>query len=77
MDSNLKPCPFCGEEAVSRQTSLGHSGDGRFTATIFVGCDRCHVGFHYESVFRLNGASVEFILNGYEMASEKWNRRLG
>ena len=75
MSAEFKPCPFCGKEAVCRETSHGHGGVGLFTATFFVGCDECKVGFSHQSQFKLKGAEVEFINNGYEMAKNRWNRR--
>ena len=71
----LKPCPFCGKEAICKETSHGHSGAGVFLATFFVGCDDCKVGFTRQSQFKLKGATVEFIHNGYKEASDHWNRR--
>ena len=71
----FKPCPFCGKEATCKETSHGHGGCGLFTARFFVGCEECKIGFSHESQFRLKGAEVEFIYNGYETAKDRWNRR--
>ncbi len=75
MREEFKPCPFCGKEAACRETSHGHGGSGIFTATFFIGCDECKIGFSHQSQFKLKGADVEFVNNGYEKARNRWNRR--
>ena len=75
--TELKLCPFCGKEAVQRETSHGHSGAGIFTARIYVGCDDCKIGFSRESQFSLQWSNVVFSFDGYKDAKERWNRRAG
>lgn len=74
--AKLKPCPFCGREAVNREKSHGHTGSGEFTARFHIGCENCGIGFECESRFRINGSELVFIHDGYEKAKEKWNRRV-
>lgn len=73
--NELKPCPFCGKEATMRKNCNGHKGSGEYTATFFIGCDSCRIGFTRESIFVLGFGEVSFIRNGYEEAKELWNTR--
>lgn len=41
----LKPCPFCGGKATMREYSNGHKGNGEFTASYKVGCEKCQIYF--------------------------------
>ena len=75
MGDNLKPCPFCGKEAIIQKKSSGQ-GNGEYTASFFIGCDSCKIGFTRESTFVLDCDEVSFIRNGYEEAKELWNRRV-
>ena len=74
MGDKLKPCPFCGKEAIIQKKSSGQ-GNGEYTASFFIGCDSCKIGFTRESTFVLDCDEVSFIRNGYEEAKELWNRR--
>lgn len=74
MCDKLKPCPFCGKEAIIQKKSSGQ-GNGEYTASFFIGCDSCKIGFTRESTFVLDCDEVSFIRNGYEEAKELWNRR--
>lgn len=73
--NELKPCPFCGKEAIMQKKSSGHKGSGEYTASFFIGCDSCKIGFTRESTFVLDCGEVSFIRNGYEEAKELWNTR--
>lgn len=73
--AELKPCPFCGGEAIIAEYANGHKGDGIFTASYRVGCNACKVYFCYNSEFHLVNGQPEFICNGYELATEAWNKR--
>ena len=74
MGDKLKPCPFCGKEAIIQKKSSGQ-GNGKYTASFFIGCDSCKIGFTRESTFVLDCDEVSFIRNGYEEAIKAWNRR--
>lgn len=43
----LKPCPFCGGKATMREYSNGHKGNGEFTASYKVGCEKCQIYFFF------------------------------
>ena len=74
-DKSLKPCPFCGKDAIMQKKSSGHKGNGEYTASFFIGCEACKIGFTRESTFILDCGEVKFIRNGYEEARELWNTR--
>ena len=71
----LKPCPFCGGKATMREYSNGHKGNGEFTASYKVGCEKCQIYFLRESRFVLENGYPKFIVNGYETATGLWNTR--
>lgn len=73
----LKPCPFCGAEAMMREFSCGHGGNGEFSAMYEVGCNECKIKFVRESKFRLINGHPVFSVNGYDECIEAWNRRVG
>ncbi len=76
--SNLKPCPFCGGEAVFRVTSTVTRGGGIVGYTFVVGCNRCGISLPktYTIEFSINEKG-ELIPNrdDRETALELWNRR--
>lgn len=73
--NELKPCPFCGKKAIVWQKTGGYKGSGEYTASFFIGCDSCRIGFARESIFVLDCAEVSFTHNGYEEAEKLWNTR--
>lgn len=73
--NELKPCPFCGGKASITEYANGHKGDGTFTASYKVGCDKCKIYFSHNSEFRLVNGQPKFAFNGYELTTEAWNRR--
>lgn len=73
----LKPCPFCGGQAYIKEKFFGHKGNGTFTATYLVGCDKCEFSFSKESEFCLELGQPVFKQNGYEKCVEQWNKRVG
>lgn len=76
MENKLLPCPFCGEQAYITEFEIGHNkGDGTFTASYKVGCNKCKIYFYRKSEFLLVDGQPKFIINGYELATEAWNRR--
>lgn len=72
---DLKPCPFCGNDATCTEKSHGHASTGLFTTTFSIGCNECKITFVRESQFRLKGSAVEFVNDGYAAARDAWNRR--
>lgn len=76
MENKLLPCPFCGGQASIEEYASGHRKvDGTFTASYKVGCNKCRIYFCHNSEFRLVDGQPKFIVNGYELATEAWNRR--
>lgn len=80
--SELKPCPFCGRPANVRQSQAKCSADeyGKtvFKITYRIGCPNCSISFSYESVFNFNNeGKIHYIQDGYQIAAEKWNKRIG
>lgn len=51
--TELKPCPFCGQEVSMKESSRGHTSNGEFTAMYTVECKDCKIKFIRESKFRL------------------------
>lgn len=76
MNDELKPCPFCGGQATIREYSVGHKGNGTFTASYKCGCEKCNISFTRESEFVLEKGLQKFIRNGYDQVKELWNRRV-
>lgn len=73
--NDLKQCPFCGYEAETKEYDNGHKGNGIYTATYRIGCPKCKIYFTHNSEFKLEKGQVVYILNGYEMCANAWNRR--
>lgn len=76
MFDELKPCPFCGGKATIKQFASGHKGDGTFTASYKVGCDECKIHFTHNSEFQLVDGQPKFLINGFDVATGAWNRRV-
>jgi len=77
----LKPCPFCGEEAIYKTLSKFTSNNGKdFVVgyTFSVGCKECYTSLPetYSVDFSMN-TKGEIIHNtdDREKAQEQWNRR--
>lgn len=74
----LKPCPFCGGEAVLTQlTAVYNSGRGSLTTDFYVNCTECEVRTtQYESeVYISASGDVVVDADGAQTAVEAWNRR--
>lgn len=71
----LKPCPFCGTVPTIKQFSSGHSGNGVFTASFKIKCEKCKVEFTRNSEFQLVNGQPKFIRNGYDEVVSLWNTR--
>lgn len=75
MENKLLPCPFCGGQASISEAATRCKADGTFSASYRVGCNKCKIYFSHNSEFRLVDGQPKFIFNGYELATEAWNRR--
>lgn len=73
----LKPCPFCGGEAVIEKVSSGYNCRGGFIETYKAGCITCKIYFKRESEFYMENTQPVFMKNGYEDAVKAWNTRYG
>ena len=62
-DEELKPCPFCGGNAIVKVKTFDV-----FNAAAWIECDRCHARTD------LVEASVNY--TAVERAKEYWNRRV-
>lgn len=74
----IKPCPFCGGEAVLIQTSHGTcSNPAQIKNAYKVGCKKCNIfTWRYESsIWQGEDGVVHIDANGAMDAMEAWNRR--
>lgn len=71
----LKPCPFCGKIPTIRQYASSHSGNGVFSASYELKCEKGKVGFVRNSEFVLETGQPKFIRNGYDEVVSMWNTR--
>ena len=83
--SELKPCPFCGGEAVYRPAkynAVSFEDKGEFfhqyRVELYAGCKRCHIRTEtYVHNIAVNREGVPYIEhNGYNKVAEMWNRRV-
>lgn len=72
---DLKPCPFCGQEAYFRESANNHKGNGEFSATYEIGCSKCGIFIKRETRLVLENGYPKFIKNGFEEAMGIWNSR--
>ena len=75
----LKPCPFCGGEAVFKCCSTGHSG-GDISWSYKVHCISCGVEVpsraEFKTTFRIgNDGKISFVNDDRWKAAELWNKR--
>lgn len=68
MVEKLKPCPFCGDEAITRVTITQHD-----MIAIKVGCFDCEV-WKYNKIN--SGDSIEKFNEAVQDVISKWNRRV-
>lgn len=73
-DKELKPCPFCGGEAVIEKHSVGHTKDTTFV-NYKIGCEKCEIWFHGRTEVGISDGKPFMIEDGYTKAIEKWNKR--
>ena len=52
-------------------------GSGEFTANYEVGCNKCKIKFHFETIFVLKNGQPKFIKNGYDKCIKAWNGEAG
>ncbi len=71
----LRPCPFCGGEAVLENTLSGAAYKGKFSQIYRVGCKACKFYLRRDSDFYIENGEVVFIKNGYKDAIKAWNTR--
>lgn len=77
MSERLKPCPFCGREAMSFSEDYGVTLAGQNEYRAFAGCARCAVGFELKYVgdyLRADGEE-EGCAELERRARALWNRR--
>lgn len=84
MNSELKPCPFCGGKAAyhpSKHKVVSFESDGKFfdqyRVELYVSCTRCRIKTEtYAHNIALDKEGVPYIEhNGYNRVAEIWNRR--
>lgn len=72
-DAELKPCPFCGSEPITRVRDFCTSMQ-KLTLTCSVGCPKCSV---YQRVgIELCDTSFEELSKAMDDAIDAWNRRV-
>ena len=77
----LKPCPFCGREAVFKCYSTGHSG-GDISWSYKVHCISCGVEVpsltEFKTTLRIGyDGKISFVTDDRWKAAELWNKREG
>lgn len=80
-NSKLKPCPFCGKDAVviivNNKTQCKNDGSVIFGVTYKIGCPDCEIKFAANSLFiPKKDGNIETVENGYKMVADAWNRRI-
>lgn len=79
MNKELKPCPFCGGNALLRLKGVGIEGDSH-TEDWEILCSSCGATpskalFKSKFIVTVDG-EVKYSLNGLNDAIEAWNRRI-
>lgn len=70
--TELKPCPFCGETAVTRLRFYKHDGI-ETTLLAEVSCKYCDT--HKSELLKLCDTSFEQVNESFNRVIEMWNRR--
>lgn len=65
MVTELKPCPFCGNQEIRKLTTV-------FDCTIF--CDKCHVAIRRDNFIKCDSIA-ETLKEAEPEAINAWNRR--
>lgn len=73
MDSNLKPCPFCGGEASENAKVSFCGGNGAYI-TFSAGCKKCNV-FTTCELRLVSNIPTYNIKDAIQVAANAWNRR--
>lgn len=71
----LKPCPFCGSEAVIKEYGVGNRKNTTFT-DYKMGCEKCEIWFRGRTEVGIADGKPYMIEDGYTKAIEKWNKRV-
>lgn len=76
---SLKPCPFCGGEAVLIQKTEGYRHPATITHCYVVGCEKCDIYTPYcgSEIYQDETGAVAVNANGAVDAANLWNRRAG
>lgn len=76
----LKPCPFCGGQAILSKMTGGYTlNPVTITNTYYAGCGQCHIFTkNYASkIWQDEYGVVQIEVNGAMDAIDAWNRRDG
>lgn len=73
----LKPCPFCGGEAIVELKSIGSGPGNSFSQDHVVKCKKCgaNTGKQYHTRFCREDGEFVVSEDGYAQAVADWNRR--
>lgn len=76
---NLKPCPFCGGEAVVIQVTSWICNDPAEIKNLYkAGCAKCEIftGSYKSSIWQGKDGEIHVDANGADDAIVAWNRRV-
>lgn len=73
----LKPCPFCGGEAIVELKSIGSGPGNSFSQDHVVKCKKCGAttGKQYHTRFYREDGEFKVVEDGYAEAVNDWNHR--
>lgn len=73
----MKPCPFCGGEAIVELKDIGSGPSRMFSQTHEVKCKKCgaNTGKQYHTRFYREDGKFIVLEDGYAQAVSDWNRR--
>lgn len=73
----MKPCPFCGGEAIVELKDIGSGPSRMFSQTHEVKCKKCgaNTGKQYHTRFYREDGEFIVLEDGYAQAVSDWNRR--
>ena len=75
----LKPCPFCGGDAILIIKEDCNWSTGTIKNLFLVRCDQCQISTKYydSRIWQDRDGEVHIERNGAECAIDIWNRRVG